>query len=70
MPAVLNNTYCSSCGGRHKVCFPEDDIIYSSREYEYECPSTRRAVRVPKGESCEVTTTCPKDALIVREVKS
>lgn len=67
--AVLHSCYCAACAGRHKVCFPDDDTIYSNREYEYECPSTRRAVRVPKGIWSEPDEDCPGDAILLREVK-
>jgi hypothetical protein len=69
--AVLHNTYCSACGGRHTLCFPEEDIIFSSRDYEYDCPSTKRTVPVPhSGQSCVVANACPKGAVIVRRLKS
>lgn len=36
MAAVLNNTFCSACQGRHKLCFPDEDLLYGNRQYEYE----------------------------------
>ena len=70
MAAVLNNTYCTACGGRHTLCYPDDDIIYSNREYEYDCPTTKRTVYVPLGGSCEVVNASPKGAVIIRKVKT
>jgi len=35
MAAVLNNTPCSACGSRHTLCYPDGDLIYGNREYEY-----------------------------------
>jgi hypothetical protein len=67
--AVLHHSYCSACGGRHKLCLPDNDTIYSNRDYEYECPSTQRTVRVPKGAWSEPEEACPKDAVTIREVK-
>ena len=70
MAAVLHNTYCRACGGQHKLCFPDDDIIFSSRQYEFDCPSTKQTVPVPhQGQSCEVVNVCPRDAVIIRQVK-
>jgi hypothetical protein len=68
--AVLHNRYCTACGGQHKLCFPDEDTIYSNREYEYECPSTKRTVRVLKGTWSEPDDDCPQDAILIRERKS
>jgi hypothetical protein len=70
MAAVIHSTYCSACGGRHKLCLPDDDFIFSSREYEYECASTARTVRVPKGVWSVPDEACPAYAIVIREVKS
>lgn len=71
MAAVLNNTRCPACGGRHTLCYPEGDIIFSNRNYEYDCPSTKCTVQVPhSGQSCVVANACPKEAVLVRRVKS
>jgi hypothetical protein len=70
VPVILNHAYCSSCGGRHNLCYPDGDVIFTSREYEYDCPQTKRPARVPKDEWGAVVVACPKDAAIIREVKS
>ena len=70
MAAVLHSSYCSACGGRHKLCLPDDDFIYSNRDYEYDCPSTNRTVRVPKGVWNDSDEARPAEAILIREVKS
>lgn len=71
MAAVLHNTYCSACGGQHTLCYRDDDIIFSSRNYEYDCPSTNRTVPVPhSGQSGVVANACPKGAAEIRLVKT
>jgi hypothetical protein len=67
---LLNDVFCPACAGRHKLCLPDADNVYSNREYQYECPSAKRAVRLPKDEWGEVVAACPTDALTVQEVKS
>jgi hypothetical protein len=70
MAAVLNNTYCTACGGRHTLCYLDDDIIFSNRDYEYDCPATRRTVPLPhQTQTCEVVNLPPKGAAIIRQVK-
>jgi hypothetical protein len=71
MAAVLHNAYCAACGSNHQLCFPDDDLIFSNRDYEYDCPTTRRTVPLPhQAQSCEVVGTCPEGAVIIRQVKS
>jgi hypothetical protein len=69
VPAVLDNVFCSSCAGRHRLCYPHEDAIYGNRDYEFRCPVTNLPASVPKHEWCEPTTSCPKDAIFVREVR-
>jgi hypothetical protein len=70
MVLVFRNVYCSSCGRTHMLCYAESDTIYSSRDYEFDCPQTRLPSRVPKGEWGEPANECPKTAVPIREVKS
>jgi len=70
MPTVLENAYCSSCAGTHKLCYPHEDTIYTNREYEYECPITKLRTRVRKKEWGEPSAHCPKEAVFIREVRS
>jgi hypothetical protein len=70
MPVVLDNAFCSCCGGRHKLCYPDDDSLFSSRDYEYECPSTKRVGRVPKDEWGTASRVCPQDAILVHLIKT
>jgi hypothetical protein len=69
MAVVVKNAYCSACGQRHTLCFPDGDTLYSSRVYEYDCPTTRRAVHIPTDDWGQVEQTCPPDAVILREAK-
>lgn len=70
MAVLLNDVFCPACAGRHKLCLPDTDTIYSNREYEYDCPSTNRTVRLPKEEWGEIVAVCPKNAVTIHEVKS
>jgi hypothetical protein len=67
---VIGNVYCPACGSRHTICLPDSDIVFSNREYEYDCPSAGRTVRLPKDELGEAASVCPPQALLLREVKS
>jgi hypothetical protein len=69
MAVIVRDEHCTSCGNRHTLCLPDDDTIYSNRAYEYDCPATRRTVRLPKDDWGEVIPACPPDALILRAVK-
>ena len=70
MAALLRDVYCPACGGHHTLCDPDEDTVYSNREYEYDCPSNKRTVRVPKDEWSEPIPDCPDGAVMIREVKS
>jgi hypothetical protein len=47
MPAVLNNTPCTACGGRHTLCFPRAEALDAWRSYEYDCPTVEQTVELP-----------------------
>src|SRR6266545_4766433 len=64
MAVIVRDEHCTSCGNRHTLCLPDADTIYSIRAYEYDCPSTKRTVRLPKDDWGEVVPACPPDALI------
>jgi hypothetical protein len=69
MATVLRDVYCPACAGRHTLCLPDSETLFSNREYEFDCPSTRRTVRLPKEEWGEIDTPCPTGGLPLREVK-
>jgi hypothetical protein len=70
MATVLRDVYCPACSRQHTLCLPDNETLYSNREYEFDCPSTRRTVRLPKDEWGDVDAPCPTGALHLREVKS
>jgi hypothetical protein len=69
MATVLRNVYCSACFGTHTLCLPDPETLFTNREYEFDCPRTRRTVRLPKEEWGEVDAPCPAGSQILREVK-
>jgi hypothetical protein len=69
MAVVVKDAYCSACGQRHTLCLVGSDALYSSRIYEYDCPSTRRTVRLPTDDWGEAEKSCPPNAVMLREGK-
>jgi hypothetical protein len=67
---VLRDVYCSACAERHTLCYPDQDVVYSTREYEYDCPTTKRSVRLPKDAWSEQENACPPGAVTLRQVKT
>ena len=68
--SVLRDVYCPACGGRHTLCYPDEDVVYSNRDYEYDCPTTKLVVRLATGAWSEPDEDCPKGAVILRLVKT
>jgi len=46
MSTVFSKVYFPASRRRHTLCLPNDDI-FRARNYEYECPSAKRTVRMP-----------------------